>query len=81
MTISRRIRHCAVGPAQFYNHFSPNDYEPDRKLRGAAEIFVRAHAWGHLPMSLEFQDFLAAMERGDDPFTRRMCGGEESIER
>lgn len=51
-------------------HFTPHDAEPDRALRGAAEIYERAHAWGHLPMEMGFQAFLAAMERGDDPFMR-----------
>jgi hypothetical protein len=52
--------------------------EEDSKIRGAAEIYARASAWGHLPPMMEFSTFLAAMERGDDPFTRRMCGGEEA---
>lgn len=40
----------------------------DDALRGAAEIYARAHAWGHLPMAMEFAAFLAAIQRGDDPF-------------
>ncbi|MGA9722690.1 MAG: hypothetical protein WBQ86_09565 [Candidatus Binatus sp.] len=78
MMVSRRIRDLLDGP-QFYNHYSPHDYEPDKRLRGAAEIYERAHAWGHLPMDMEFATFLAALERGDDPFTRRMGGdGDEA---
>ena len=46
----------------------PEVQHEDPWLRGAAEIYERAHAWGHLPMQMEFATFLAAIERGDDPF-------------
>ncbi len=51
--------------------------EEDREIRGAGEIYERAHAWGHLPPMMEFTTFLAAVRRGDDPFVRRL--GDETI--
>ena len=50
-------------------HFTLNNDQPDDRVRGAAEIYQRARAWGHLPPMMEFETFLAAMARGDDPFT------------
>ena len=42
--------------------------EADREIEGAAGIFERAMKWGHLPLAMTFESFLAALRRGDDPY-------------
>ncbi len=42
--------------------------EMDREIIGAANIYVRAMRWKHLPAAMSFEQFLAAIRRGDDPY-------------
>ena len=42
--------------------------EMDREIIGAANIYVRAMRWRHLPAAMSFEQFIAAIRRGDDPY-------------
>lgn len=45
------------------------EHSEDRRIAGLGEIFWRAQRWRHLPESMNFAQFLASFERGEDPFT------------
>ncbi len=48
--------------------------EEDREIEGAARIYERAKKWGHLPKTMTFERFLAALRRGDDPYLEARVG-------
>jgi hypothetical protein len=35
---------------------------------------VRAKRWGHVPRAMTFEKFLAALERGPEPFAAQQAG-------
>jgi hypothetical protein len=52
--------------------------ETDREIEGAARIYERAKKWGHLPVAMTFESFLAALRRGDDPYLEAGRGGDRA---
>ena len=43
----------------------------DRQMEGPAKLYQFARRWRHLPARMTFEQFIAALERGDDPYIRR----------
>ena len=54
--------------------------EMDREIEGAAGIYERAKSWGHLPATMTFENFLAALRRGDDPYLEAHDDARRSYE-
>jgi len=55
--------------------------EMDREIIGAANIYVRAMRWKHLPAAMSFERFIAAIRRGDDPYLAPRARARPSLDR